>query len=241
MPVTTAAIEFSEVKKSYQDHAVLNSVTLDVRAGEFTGLIGINGAGKTTLIKCLLDFILPDSGDIRIFSVPNRDTQARDRLVYLPEKFNPPYYLSGHDFLRYMSDLHGVDFTEGEIREVLGVLDLEYAALQKPVRQYSKGMSQKLGLAACFLSRKELMILDEPMSGLDPRARAWLKQYLLELKQAGRSLFFSTHLLADVEVLADRIAVLHDGVVKFQGSIDECFDRYQTGDIEQAYLSCIEA
>lgn len=238
--MTNAAIEIREVKKNYHDQPVLAGINLEVSAGEFVGLIGVNGAGKTTLIKCLLDFTLMDSGSIRIFDVPHRDTRSRNRLVFLPEKFNPPYYLTGHDFLRYMADLHGVQFQDVEIRQVLKVLDLDFSALKKPVRQYSKGMSQKLGLSACFLCQKELLVLDEPMSGLDPRARAWLKQYLLELKQSGRTLFFSTHLLADVEVLADRIAILHDGVVKFSGTIEESFQHYATKDIEQAYLSCIE-
>lgn len=234
-----AAIEFTEVKKRYRDHQVLNGISLEINAGEFVGLIGINGAGKTTLIKCLLDFVLPDSGSIRVFGVHHRDTRARERLAFLPEKFNPPYYLNGHDFLRYMADLYDARYSDSDVRQLLKTLDLDYSALVKPVRQYSKGMSQKLGLAACFLSGRELLIMDEPMSGLDPRARAWLKQYLLEQKTNGRTLFFSTHLLADVEVLADRIAVLHNGVVKYNGSIAGCYEKYHTEDIEKAYLNCI--
>ena len=239
MPAT--AIEFRDIVKSYRDQRVLDGVNLEVNTGEFVGLIGMNGAGKTTLIKCLLDFILPDSGTISIFDVPHRDTGSRKRLVYLPEKFNPPYYLNGRDFLCYMSELHGIEYKDSDIHELLRILDLDLSALKKSVREYSKGMAQKLGLAACFLCRKELLILDEPMSGLDPRARAWLKQYLLELRQSGQTLFFSTHLLADVEVLADRIAILHGGTVRFSGTVNQCYERYNTTDMEQAYLSCIES
>ncbi len=237
----TTALQLAGVCKRYQGHEVLRGIDLSVKQAEFVGLIGVNGAGKTTLIKCLLDFTLPDSGSINIFDIPHRHANARSRLVYLPEKFVPPYYLTGRDFLNYMASLHRVEINETELGNLLRVLDLEASALKKPVRQYSKGMAQKLGLATCFLSGKELLVLDEPMSGLDPRARAWLKQYLLELKQSGHSLFFSTHLLADVEVLSDQIAILHNGQVQFSGTIEQCYEKYECDDIEQAYLNCIQS
>ncbi len=100
-------------------------------------------------------------------------------------------------------------------------------------------MAQKLGLIACLLSNKQLLLFDEPMSGLDPRARAYLKQYLLELKQKGKTLFFSTHLLVDVEALCDRVAILHQGEIRFIGTPEECCNHYEREDLEQAYLACV--
>ena len=235
------AIQFQSVKKQFQQQTVLNGVSLNVEANEFMGLVGINGAGKTSMLKCLLDFTLPDSGDIEIFGVNHRQTESRQRLSFLPEKFIPPYYLTGRDFLKYMLALYEVEYDEQRVKDMLLRLDLSDSSLNKLVSQLSKGMAQKLGLCACLLSDRELLILDEPMSGLDPKARAFLKKYLLELKQQGRTLFFSTHLLVDVEALCDRMAVLHLGQIQFAGSPKEFCQQFEANDIEQAYLNCIGA
>jgi len=153
----------------------------------------------------------------------------------------PPYYLTGRDFLVYMAELHGVEYNNKKMADLFEILDLELSALSKPVREFSKGMAQKLGLASCLLSEKDLMILDEPMSGLDPKARAYLKQHLNGLKQAGKTIFFSTHLLADIEILCDRIAVLHEGSIQFIGTIEECKKTFKASNLEQAYLACVGA
>ena len=234
-------ISFRGVNKHYGRQQVLRGIDLTVDQGQFLGLVGVNGAGKTTMIKCLLDFTSADAGAIRIRGLDSSATEARNNLAYLPEKFTPPYYLTGGDFLDYMSRLHNVVYGPAQIEEMLGILDLDLSALTKPVRQLSKGMSQKLGLAACMISGKELLVMDEPMSGLDPRSRAYLKQHLLGLKARNRTLFFSTHLLNDVEVLCDRVAVLHHGRIQFTGSPAECCQRFETDDFEQAYLKCIDS
>lgn len=239
--MTDSAVKFSGVAKSYGNQQVLSGIDLNVTPGEFLGLIGVNGAGKTTLIKCLLDFTCINAGSISVYGQNYRDTQSRKRLAFLPEKFIPPYYLSGRDFLKYMFDLYQVSHGQDKIEEMLNVLDLDKSALDKSVRQLSKGMSQKLGLAACLLSNRELMILDEPMSGLDPRARAFLKKHLLELKEQGKTLFFSTHMLGDVQTLCDKVAILHGGYIKFAGSPAQCCETYSTDDFEQAYLRCVGA
>ena len=235
-----AALQFDKVVKSYARQRVLNDVSFNVDAGEFFGLVGVNGAGKTSLIKSLLDFSAIDSGAIQIFGVDHRLPAARARLAYLPERFLPPHYLKGRDFLQYMARLHGGAFHEARVAQMFATLDLDETALTKSVRDYSKGMAQKLGLAACFLSGKDVFVLDEPMSGLDPKARALLKNYLQQLKAAGKTLFFSTHMLADVEALCDRIAILHGGVLRFIGSPQECCARFKAANLEQAYLACIE-
>ena len=232
-------IHFDNVRKKYGTQDVLRGVELTLQQGEFLGLVGINGAGKTTLIKCLLDLAGLDSGSINISGLPHTRTGARSGLAFLPERFMPPYYLSGRDFLAYMAAMHGVAVDNDRLDAILATLDFNTGYLDKPVRLLSKGMSQKLGLAACFLSDKKLFILDEPMSGLDPTARAYLKRYLIELKQAGKTVFFSTHLLTDVEALCDRVAILHDGVIKFAGTPADCCATYHTGDFESAYLACV--
>ncbi len=234
-------LEFHQVEKSYSNNSVLDGIDLSVQKNEYVGLVGVNGAGKTSLIKTLLDFTLPDSGSITLFGIDHFKTQARENLSYLPEKFIPPYYLTGREFIQYMLELYGLDYQETAVQEMLARLDLHEDSLKKPVGQLSKGMAQKLGLAACLLSERDLLILDEPMSGLDPKARAYLKAYLLELKQQGKTLFFSTHLLADVQALCDRMAILHDKQLCFVGSPAECCEQYSTDDLEAAYLQCINS
>lgn len=233
-------IQFTDVSKRYAQQAVLSGVTLDVYEGETLGLVGVNGAGKTTMIKCLLDFTRVDTGKIEVYSISSTTSIARERLAYLPEKFTAPYYLTGKEFLKYMLGLYGVNYEHDNVVQMASTLDLDVAALDKEARKYSKGMSQKLGLCACLLSHKDLLIMDEPMSGLDPKARAYLKQYLLELKQQEKTLLFSTHMLTDVEKLCDRVAILHEGKIRFLGSPLECCTQFETRDFEQAYLRCVE-
>lgn len=234
-----SALKIQNVIKRYDKQTVLNGINLDIQKGEFFGLVGVNGAGKTTLIKCLLDFCAIDQGSIDIFGVSSRLTASRKPMVFLPERFIPPYYLTGNDFLKYMLKLQGVPYVESAVRETLQEFDFDTAALTRPVRSYSKGMTQKLGLAACFLVRKDLYVFDEPMSGLDPQARAMLKASILALRSRGAAVFFSSHALADVEEICDRMAILHGGQLRFIGSPAECRATYEASSLEQAFMRCI--
>ncbi len=233
------ALNIQGLNQHYGKNSVLSDINCSVKQGEYIGLVGVNGAGKTTLIKSILDFISIESGKIEIFGKPHRETSSRQFLSFLPEKFLPPYYLTGNDFLSYMAELNQVQLKETDINEIFKVLDLDISALKKSVRQYSKGMAQKLGLASCFLSQRPMLLFDEPMSGLDPKARAYLKRHLISLKESGKTLFFSTHLLADVESICDRIVVLHNGKICFNGSPAECCQQFQANSLEDAYLKCI--
>lgn len=232
------ALVFSGVSKSFGSVCALRGFTLEVGRGELFGLVGGNGAGKTTLIKCLLDFCVPDRGDIAIYGVPHRLTAARAPLAFLPERFNPPHYLTGRDFLRYMAELYRAHYDEAQVLDTLRRLDLDGGALDKPARSYSKGMTQKLGLAACLLSGKSLYLLDEPTSGLDPRARALLKRELKALRGRGATVFFSSHALADVAELCDRMAVLDRGELRYAGPPAGLVARFGAPDLEQAFLAC---
>jgi ABC-2 type transport system ATP-binding protein len=235
------ALRFTQVAKSYAGAVVLSDISLEIRRGEFFGLVGVNGAGKTTLIKCLLDFCDTDAGSIDIFGVRHSGTASRARLAYLPERFNPPYFLTGRDFVRHMLALYRAPYDEARVARLFGALDLELAALERPARTYSKGMTQKLGLAACLLSQKDLYVLDEPAGGLDPKARAMLKAELKSLRAAGRTVFLTSHALSDVAELCGRMAVLHEGRLRFAGTPSELVSRYGSGDLEQAFLACIAA
>jgi ABC-2 type transport system ATP-binding protein len=233
------ALRFSEVAKSYAGVPALTGFSLEVRRGEFVGLVGINGAGKTTLLKCLLDFCDADGGAIEIFGVPHRATAARAPLAYLPERFSPPFYLTGRDFMRYMLELYRAPYDEARVVRLFDALDLDRSALDRPARAYSKGMTQKLGLAACLLSGKDLYVLDEPTSGLDPRARALLKAELRTLREAGRTVLLTSHALADVAEMCDHMAVLHAGRLRFAGPPAELARRHGVAGLEEAFLACI--
>jgi ABC-2 type transport system ATP-binding protein len=233
------ALSFNGVSKRFGRTPALDNFTLRVERGELFALVGGNGAGKTTLIKCLLDFCTPDSGDIAICGMRHVLTAARADLAYLPERFNPPHYLTGRDFLRYMAELHRTPYDEDRARQAFAGLDLEVSALERPARTYSKGMTQKLGLAACLLSRKSLQVLDEPTSGLDPKARALLKRELRGLRDSGRTVFFTSHALADVQEICDRMAVLHEGRLMYAGAPAALVAKFGSTSLEQAYLACI--
>ena len=237
--MTDIALSFDNIVKRYDRQQVLRGINLTVRHGETFALVGMNGAGKTTLFKCLLDFHSADSGAIHIYGIDNGMTSARQRLAFLPERFTPPYFLTGADFVKYMLTLQGLRYERSAALAMLAALDLDAAALDKTVRAFSKGMSQKLGLAACLLARKDLTILDEPMSGLDPKARALLKVQLRAARERGATVFFSSHALADVDEICDRMAILHEGELRFVGTPDECRQQFGAATLEQAYMACI--
>ncbi|HXF66560.1 MAG TPA: ABC transporter ATP-binding protein [Burkholderiales bacterium] len=239
--MSDTALRFTGVAKSYAGVTALADFSLEVRRGECFGLVGVNGAGKTTLVKCLLDFCALGKGAIEIFGVPHRHTAARARLAFLPERFMPPHYLTGRDFLRCMLELYRAPYDGERVARAFAALDLEPAALERPARAYSKGMTQKLGLAACLLSGKELYVLDEPTGGLDPKARALFKRELRGLRESGATVFLTSHLLPDVAELCDRMAVLHAGRLRFAGSPEELLSAAGTRDLEQAFLECIAA
>lgn len=237
----TPALAFDQVTKRYgAGPLVLDRISFAVRAGEFFGLAGVNGAGKTSLIKCLLDLSDFTSGQISIFGDSSARFAARRHLAYLPERFIPPHYLSGRSFLKMMASLHGHPHDDSRALAMFDELDLEATALTRPVRTFSKGMTQKLGLAAAFLANRNLMILDEPMSGLDPKARARVKDRLFALRANGGTLFFTSHALADVEEICDRIAVLHEGRIAFIGPPRDLVGATGAATLERAFLHVIE-
>jgi len=218
---------------------VLAGFDLAVEAGECLALVGANGAGKSTLLKALLDIGGLDAGTIRIDGIDHADRRARRRLAYLPERFQPPHYLRGREFLHYMLALYGRRPAEAPLEATCTRLGLPLEALARPVQGYSKGMAQMLGLAACLLSGRPLLVLDEPMSGLDPLARVRLRDALREHHGNGGTILFTTHLLADIDQLADRVAILHAGRIVASDTPTALRERFGGLDLEDVFVRAV--
>jgi ABC-2 type transport system ATP-binding protein len=233
------AVRIEALVKRYGGSLALDGVSLSVARAEAFGLVGANGAGKTTLIRCLLDLTACDAGAIDIFGVPSREPRARATLAYLPERFMPPHYLTGAEFLRTLAALAGTAYDEARAARLAAELELEREALARPVRSLSKGMTQKLGLAGCLALERSLYVLDEPMSGLDPAARVAVKSVLQRLSAEGRTLFFTSHVLADVDELCSSIAVLERARLRFRGTPRALCARYGEANLERAFMRCI--
>jgi ABC-2 type transport system ATP-binding protein len=236
-----SALRVRALSRLYAGRAALENVDLDVSDGESFGMVGENGAGKTTLIKCSLDLCLPSAGTVEIYGRSARHPEARRALAYHPERFVPPHYLLGREFLETTTAVCGDAYRPAAVARLLAELDLEATALSRPVRQYSKGMMQKLGLIACFMLDRRMYILDEPMSGLDPGSRVAVKSILKRLRDSGKTIFFTSHVLADVEEICSAIAVVHEGRIKFRGDPSELRDMHGEANLEHAFLKCIRS
>lgn len=217
-PPPAPAIAFHAVSKTFGRTASLIDVDFGVPFGAFFGVVGVNGAGKTTLLKCLLDATRPERGTITLFGRSSTRPESRACLAYLPERFGAPHYATGADYLRLMARLYGTPFTSERIERFMEAFALDRAVLARPVRAFSKGMTQKLGLIGCLLSGRRLLVLDEPASGLDPRARALLKAALSEYHRSGGTILFTSHSLSDVEDMCTEMALLHEGAMLFCGA-----------------------
>jgi len=234
------ALTVSNISYSVAGLDILKTLNLDVNEQQYYAIAGVNGAGKSTLIKLILDLIRPSSdGSIRIFGADNQDRQCRDQLAYLPEKFDVKRNITGRQYLDFIASVYHQKPGGDKIVQLAERLDFPPDRLDSRVGGYSKGMVQKLGLMSCFMLERRLIILDEPLSGLDPRARFHFKELMSAEKSAGRTVLYSTHLLADAEDLCDRFGILHDGEMKYQGTPADCMQRYQGATLEQAYMKCI--
>ena len=235
-----SALYVQDVCVSFAEKMVLDHVCLDIKKGETFGLMGLNGAGKTTLIKCILALRNQDEGEISIYGNSRSSKECKSKLAYLPEKFEPSWFLSGMEFLKFSLKIYNQKFEEEKVIKAAESLALDTAALKRRVHTYSKGMRQKLGLLGTMLTCCPLFILDEPMSGLDPRARALVKKMINEMKESDRTIFLSSHILADMDEICDRVAVLHDSKISFVGSPKELKKKTSTNNLEHAFLQYIE-
>ncbi len=211
-------------------HKVLRGVSFDVHPGKIVGFLGGNGAGKTTTLKCLLGLAFPEKGEVQFFGEP-LSNRVKRRIGFLPER---PYfydYLTGEEFLIFYGRLSQKALTRADLRQrltfLLKKLDLLHAR-DRRLRGYSKGMLQKIGVAQALIHRPDLVILDEPMAGLDPDGRFYVSEMIRECAREGATVFFSSHLLNDVERLCDDLIVLKDGVLSFEGPTQDLVNRMGT-------------
>lgn len=222
------AIETQQLKKTYRRQlwtrgtTALESVSLQIHENEVFGFLGKNGAGKTTVIKILCGLLKPSGGSALIHGVDVRKRESRKLLGYLPE--NPYFYeyLSPKETIGFYARLNGMNAKErkGEWDRLSEALDLRDIGDQR-VRGFSKGMRQRLGFAVALVGDPKVLILDEPMSGLDPMGRRMIRDLILQARDEGKTVFFSSHVLSDVEQISDRIGMLVDGLLRSVGSIDE--------------------
>ena len=223
------AIEITGLSKEYavgfwrkQRRPALKSLNLTVEAGETFGFLGPNGAGKTTTLKLLMGIIFPTAGSATILGRDASDPEVKRKIGFLPEQ---PYfydYLSAPELLDYYARLSGVSAAArkqriGELLEQVGLSDVG----NKQLRKFSKGMLQRVGIAQAIIHDPEVIFLDEPMSGLDPVGRHEVRELIQELKDAGKTIFFSTHILSDAEALCDRVAVIHKGELRGVGVVND--------------------
>ncbi len=224
-----AIIETQNLSKEYsskfskQKVNALNDFTFTVSQGEIFGLLGPNGAGKTTLIKILLAITFPTSGSAKIFGTEANSHKWKTKVGYLPENHRFPNYLTGEQVLSYYGELSGMNNDakmQKRIDEMLAMMNLTQWRKTK-IKKYSKGMMQKLGLAQAMLSEPDLIFLDEPTDGVDPIGRKEIRDILTELKSRGKTIFLNSHLLSEVEMICDRVAILNKCDLIKEGNVDD--------------------
>lgn len=213
--------------------AALKGLTMSVEKGEVFGFLGPNGAGKTTTLKVLMGLIYPSSGRAWVLGKDIKDVSFKHKVGFLPEQ---PYfydYLTAAEFMDFYGRLFGMGRALRKERtgSLLEQVGLSHAAgLQ--LRKFSKGMLQRIGIAQALINDPELVILDEPMSGLDPIGRKQVRDIMLDLKDRGKTIFFSTHILPDVEVICDRVGILVNGELRATGTVEELLTGFETGSME---------
>ncbi len=239
---SAAPLEVEHLFKHFHNSAVLEDVHLTIAPGECFGLVGLNGIGKTTFIKIILGLLSHDphpKTKIHFLGKPIHHMKTRQQVSFLPEKFQPSPYLKGHEFLRLTLAYYDKQYDTPKAAKQAEALGLNPDALSKKISSYSKGMCQKLGLIGVLLTNTPLLILDEPMSGLDPSARIYLKEALLAYVAKGNTLFFSSHILSDIEEICSTIGVLHDRRLLFTGTPKAFKSQHKHDQLERAFLRAI--
>jgi len=231
-------LKISNLSKFYDQKIILGDISFLVEDRDIFGFVGLNGAGKTTLIKAVLGLISFDDGEITIYDVKNCDPKSRASICYLPEKFQPSQNISGSEFIDFANKFYDVKCSKDDIFKLCFDLDLDYNILKNKISTYSKGMTQKLGLISTFLSNAKLIILDEPMSGLDVVARSKLKKQIVRYQGQNKTIFLSSHILTDIEEICNKIAILHNNSVVFNGSCLDLMKKYNSN-IENSFLKIV--
>ena len=240
-----SVIEVRNLTKVYRDFwgrpkvRALNALSLDIKKGEVFGLLGPNGSGKTTTLKLLLGLLFPTEGDITILGKPAADVSKNERIGYLPEESYLYRFLNAHETLDFYGRLFKMPASVRKERaeKLLDMVKLAPQARRRQLKEYSKGMTRRIGVAQALINDPDLVMLDEPTSGLDPLGNRDMKDLILDLKKQGKTVLMCSHLLADVQDVCDRIAILYGGELKVMGRVDELLKAQDETQILSSTLS----
>jgi ABC-2 type transport system ATP-binding protein len=244
-PSTDSVIQIRNLSKVYRDFwgrpkvKALNALTLDVRPGEVFGLLGPNGSGKTTTMKLLLGLLFPTEGEIKILGKSAADVGKNERIGYLPEESYLYRFLNAYETLDFYGRLFDMPAAKRKERseQLLDLVKLAPQARHRQLKEYSKGMTRRIGVAQALINDPDLVMLDEPTSGLDPLGNRDMKDLILDLKKQGKTVLMCSHLLADVQDVCDRIAILYGGELKVMGRVDELLKAQDETQILSSKLS----
>jgi ABC-2 type transport system ATP-binding protein len=216
-------IEIQNVTKAFGENVAVKDISIKIKKGEVFGFLGPNGAGKTTTMKMILGLLRPDSGKIHLFHEPVGTLSARRRIGFLPEFAHFYQHLTGYEFLSLIGEIFHLskEIIEKRCYQLLKLVNLPPESHHRHIGTYSKGMQQRIGMAQALMNDPEILFLDEPMSGLDPVGRWELKDIMTMLKEQGKTLFFNSHILADVEEICDRVGMIHHGKIMLDGPVKE--------------------
>jgi ABC-2 type transport system ATP-binding protein len=232
-------VEFRAPNSGQLRKVAVKDLNLSIGAGEVFGFLGPNGAGKTTTMNVLLGFVNATSGAAFLFGVDVRQPIARQRIGYLPELTYYYKFLTAEELLRFYARIFHIPRTEADRRidQLLGLVELD-SARSRPIKTYSKGMQQRVGLAQALINDPDLLILDEPTSGLDPLGRMKVREIIQRLKNQGKTVFFSSHELGEVETVCDRVAIINQGELKVEGRVADLVAEHEAN-LEQIFLKII--
>ncbi len=233
------AIEVKALHKSYgtkKKSIAVDGISFTVAKGSVFGFIGPNGAGKTSTMKMLVGLSHPTAGSVSILESSPFESEVKEKIGFMPESPQFYQYLTGEEFLLMVAEFFRFEDKKHRVRSVLQEVNLLHGS-NKRIRTYSKGMLQRLGLAQAMINNPELLLLDEPLDGLDPLGRAEIKKIILGLKQQGKTIFLNTHILGDVEEICDTVAIIDQGKIIATGSPSELSKGYK--DLEDAFVTII--
>jgi ABC-2 type transport system ATP-binding protein len=237
--MTVPPLTVTGIRKQFGTFTAVEDMTFSVKAGEVLGIIGPNGAGKSTTIKMILGLLTPDTGSIQLFGSTADDPKVRTRIGYMPE--TPSFYakLTGRELLKYVGELFQLSpaFIKARSEELLELVGLNGAA-DRAIGGYSKGMTQRISLAQALMNDPELIFLDEPMDGLDPIGRIQMRQILLAIKERGAAIMFNSHVLSDVELMSDRVAIMDRGFLKRIDTVAKLIPKGKT--LEDVFVKTVE-
>ena len=238
--IENLGVEFRSKELGQGVKQALKGLNLSVNRGEVFGFLGPNGAGKTTTMNVLLGFVNATAGDAWLFGVNVREPISRQRIGYLPEQTYYYKFLTAEEILRFYAKIFQIPKREIDARidAVLKLVELDHAR-KRPIKTYSKGMQQRVGLAQALINNPDLLILDEPTSGLDPVGRMKVREIIQRLKNEGKTVFFSSHELGEVETVCDRVAILNQGELKAEGRVADLVEQYRQQNLEQVFLKII--